>query len=69
MAKRKPRILTDEVRGKRWVRAWKEGRGHGEYVVQIWNSGTPDGKPDGDWGMPGILGLELSIVQALAQTK
>lgn len=65
MAK-KIKYLVDAVRGGRYVRARKEGR---SYVVQVWNGPSPDGEPDGDWDMPGVLGLEGSVGQALAQTE
>lgn len=67
-AVKRKRYLLDGVRGDRYIRAWKEGRGHGEIVVQIWNKPTPEGQPDGDWGMPGILGAILAVDQAIAQT-
>lgn len=60
---------NDRTVDGRFVRAWVEGRGRSqEVMVQIWNCGKPDGEPDGDWAMPGILGLNLSIQQALIQT-
>lgn len=65
----KKRYLVDEVQDGRYVRAWKEGRGRNqEVVVQIWNSGKPEGDPDGEWGMPGILGVPACVSQALKQT-
>lgn len=67
MAK-KPKYIFDGIRDGVYVRAWKEGRGHGEIVVQVWKSGKPDGEPDGDWGMPGIIG-DAAIDQAVLQTK
>ena len=68
MAKRK-RYLLDGMREGRYVRAWKEGRGHrGEVMVQVWNSGKPEGEPDGDWAMPGILPVGACISQAILQT-
>ena len=66
--KKKPHLLVDEVQDGRHVRAWKEGRGHGEYMVQVWNSGKPEGEPDGDWAMPGIIGLDGAVSQSLLQT-
>lgn len=63
------RYLFDGIRAGRWVRAWREGRGrNAEIVVQIWNIGQPEGEPDGDWGMPPLLGIELAITQACLQT-
>jgi hypothetical protein len=49
-----------------FVRAWKERR---EWVVQVWLGETPDGEPKGDWEMPGVLGLDAAIRQAVLQTK
>jgi hypothetical protein len=65
MAKKKQQFLVDELRNGRWVRAFKERR---EIVVQVWNSGKPEGEPDGDWAMPGVLGVEVSVAQAISQT-
>lgn len=65
----KKRLLVDEVRGGRYVRCWKEGRGHGEYMVQVWNGGKPEGEPDGDWVMPGALGISACVDQAILQTE
>ena len=59
------KLLVDEKRGTRYVRAWKERR---ETAVQIWNSGEPKGEPDGDWVMPSVLPAVLAIEQALLQT-
>jgi hypothetical protein len=66
--KKPKKYLFDGLKGGRYVRTWKEGRGHGEYMVQIWNKTTPEGEPDGDWAMPGVIGLEGSIDQAMLQT-
>lgn len=60
-----PKILVDHEHEGRWVKAWKE---KGSFIIQIWNSGKPEGDPDGDWEMPVILGLSGSIEQALLQT-
>ena len=55
---------------KSYVRAWKEGRGRQqEIMVQVWINGNPDGEPQGDWAMPGIIGLEGAIEQSILQTK
>lgn len=62
---KKKRLLVDEVRSGRYVRAWKERR---ETVVQIWNGGEPTGEPDGDWVMPSVLPLELAVEQSILQT-
>ena len=65
MAK-KIKYLYDGVRGGYYVRAWKEGR---EIAVQVWVNTEPEGEPNGDWAMPGIIGVEASIAQAIFQTK
>lgn len=61
-----PKILINENYEGRWVKCWKEKR---EWVVQIWNSGEPKGEPDGDWAMPGIIGMTAAIDQAIRQTE
>lgn len=76
MAK-KIKYLYDGVYTKnkvgRYVRAWKDGRS--EIAVQIWNTPEKDGswdltkQPDGDWGMPKVLGITAAIEQALMQTE
>jgi len=58
-------FVVDELRDGRYVRATKTRE---SIDIQIWNSGTPVGDPDGDWAMPKILGVEISIEQALLQT-
>lgn len=72
MAEEKPRkYKVDGLWGKtgRYVRAWTEGRGRDkEHCVQVWNSGKPEGEPQGDWGMPGVLPLNAAVEQAIAQT-
>jgi len=69
MVEKKKRYLFDGLRDGRWIRCWSEGRGRNkEIAVQIWNSGVAEGDPDGDWGMPGVLGVVLSIDQAVLQT-
>lgn len=60
-----PKLLVDEIRTGRYVRAWKQGR---SYVVQVWNGEKPDGDPVGDWEMPGVLGLDGAVFQALIQS-
>jgi hypothetical protein len=65
---KKIRYLVDGLREGRWIKLWKEGRGHGEYMVQIWNSGKPEGEPDGDWAMPGIIGAVGAMETAVLQT-
>lgn len=60
------KYLFDGVRDGCYVRAWKVRR---EIVVQVWRKKeSPDGEPDGDWVMPGILGPECAIAQAVLQT-
>lgn len=66
MAK-KTMYLIDEARGGNYVRAFRERR---DFVVQVWlNRADPVSEPDGDWSMPGRLGLELAVEQAAFQTK
>ncbi len=65
MAKRAPRILVEGIVLDKYVKAWKEGR---DYAVQVWHNKTGEGEPDGDWGMPSILGLSGSIEQSIIQT-
>lgn len=70
MAKQKtPKYMSDGVWADtgHYVRVWKERR---EYVVQVWiDKTTPDGEPDGDWSMPGVLGLSTAVAQSILQTK
>ena len=68
---KKPKYTyNSKVSDGRWVRAWSEGKGRNkEFMVQVWNNGTGEGEPDGDWAMPGILGLSTSIAQAVIQTE
>lgn len=54
-------------KGGPYIRVWKEGRQ--SIMVQVWLSGNPVGKPDGDWEMPAVLGVEVCIAQAILQTK
>lgn len=66
MAK-KIRYLVDEPRGGNYVRAFKERR---NIIVQVWlNKSEATGDPDGDWEMPGALGLDVAFAEAVAQTK
>lgn len=66
---KKHNYLFDGKRDGRYVRAWALGRGvEKEIVVQVWNSGKPEGEPDGDWGMPAVLGLTGCVDQAVLQT-
>lgn len=65
---KRKKYLLDGIHEGRYVRAWKEGRGHGEFIVQVWNGKSPEGEADGDWAMPGILGLDGSVSQAVLQT-
>ncbi len=49
-----------------FVRAWPEGRGRAkEYCVQVWLKDNPIGDPEGDWAMPGVLGIAACIAQAV----
>lgn len=65
MAK-KPKYLVNEKRRDLFIRAWSEGRGRDSIiVVQIWESGKPEGDADGDWGMPSLLRVEGAITQAI----
>jgi hypothetical protein len=61
-----PKVLLSEVRDGCYVKCWKERR---EYVVQVWLKATPEGAPDGDWSMPGVLGITASVAQAIIQTR
>ena len=64
-----PKFLLNCVRNGRWVRVWRDGRGrNSEIVVQIWNRAEPVGEPDGDWAMPGVLGVSAAVAQAELQT-
>lgn len=65
MAK-KPKILVDEIRHAHRVKVWREKR---EIVVQVWRSWKGDGEADGDWAMPGFLGLDAAIAQAVQNTE
>ena len=62
----KPKLLFDGIENKHYVRAWKEGR---DFAVQVWKGKKPEGEPAGDWLMPGVLGLDVCIAQAILQTK
>lgn len=74
-----PRYLKDGTRVAKisdvesrtdYIRAWKEGKGRdAEIAVQVWKGkDKPEGEPDGDWGMPAVLGLEAAIAQAVVQS-
>ncbi len=53
-----------------YIRAWKEGKGrNAEIAVQVWLKGKPEGEPEGDWGMPGVLPVTAAIEQAILQTS
>lgn len=69
MADKKRKYLHDEMKDGIYVRAWKEGRGHGEFMVQVWWKPKPEGEPDGDWVMPGIIGLQGAVAQAILNTS
>lgn len=67
MSKKQPRYILDGVQDGHYVRAFKERR---EIVVQVWlNKTRPEGEPDGDWCMPGVLGITAAVGQAVLQTK
>jgi hypothetical protein len=70
VSEKPPKYLFDGETKGHYVRAWREGTGrNAEIVVQVWkDKTTPDGEPDGDWGMPKVLGVDFSIKQAIAQT-
>lgn len=65
------KYAVDGVRGENYVRAWKEGKGRdAEIMVQVWlKKAAPDGEPNGDWAMPGVLGVECAISQSVIQSK
>ena len=66
----KPKYLWNMLHNEVFVRAWGEGRGRQrEIAIQVWLSGKPEGEPDGDWGMPGILPLDAAIDQAIINTR
>lgn len=70
MAEKKRKYLRDEMKDGIYVRAWKEGRGNNaEIMVQVWWKPKAEGEPDGDWVMPGILGVEASVAQAILNTR
>jgi hypothetical protein len=66
MATTRKRLLVDEVRNGRFIRAWKE---RGEIVVQVWDGDKPEGESEHEWGMPGVLGLEACVDQAILQSR
>ena len=67
MAEKKKRTVEGQD-GKHHWRAWNEGRQ--STVVQVWlNKDKADGKPDGDWEMPKVLGLSGCVSQAILQTE
>lgn len=75
---KKRRYLFDEAQvglttdhKNHYVRAWKEGRGrNAEIMVQVWYAkDKPEGEPDGDWAMPGMLPLLTAIGQAILNTQ
>lgn len=68
MSDKKPKILFDELVKGRHCRAWKEGKGRqSEMIVQVCNSGKPEGEPDVDYVMPGILPPSMSVEQTLIE--
>jgi len=79
MSDKKPNYVHDGVRlfqqqgqpdRKDYVRAWQEGRGrNADIIVQVWvGKDKPEGEPEGDWAMPGVLGIPACIAQAVVQT-
>lgn len=67
---KKPEYVVDGKRGEEYVRAWSQANGRNrEICVQVWLSGEMAGEPQGDWAMPGVLGYEAAIAQAVLQTK
>lgn len=71
MKKKTPKLLRDGLweDSGRYVRTWREGKGRQmAYMIRIWNAGKVVGECNGDWAMPGILGLGASVDQALIQT-
>lgn len=71
MAKeKKQQYVVDGPHGDAYVRAWSQGKGRNrEICVQVWLHGKMEGDPQGDWAMPGVLGYEAAIAQAIIQTK
>lgn len=69
MNDKRRKYLRDDMHNGIYVRAWKEGRGHGEYMVQVWWKPKPEGDPDGDWAMPGEVGLPAAVEQAIINTR
>jgi len=68
MTEKGPKILFDQLVKGRHVRAWKEGKGRrAEMMVQVWNSGKPEGEPDVDYAMPGILPASVAVDQTLLE--
>ena len=61
----------DEADRSDYVRAWSEGKGRNkETAVQVWKGKIkPEGDPDGDWAMPGVLSVDTAIAQAVVQTR
>jgi hypothetical protein len=71
MTEKKPKYKFDGKYNAHYVRAWKEGRGRdAEIAVQVWwAKDKPEGEPDGDWGMPGVLPVSAAIAQAVLNTQ
>jgi len=68
VSEKKPKILLEQMIKGRHVRAWKEGKGRrSEMMVQVWNSGKPEGEPDVDYAMPGILPAPVAVDQTLLE--
>ena len=67
----KIRYQFDGKYNAHYIRAWKEGRGrNSEIMVQVWFAkDKPEGEPDGDWAMPGVLPISAAIAQAVLNTE
>lgn len=64
-----PETLVDEIRDGRYVRVWKEGHSRGHYLILIWETDKPEGRPKWEWSMPSIAGLDKSVTKALYQSS
>ena len=70
MADKKVKYLYDEMKDGIYARAWREGRGrNSEIIVHVWWKPKPEGEPDGDWGMPGMLPVSAAVDQAILNTR
>lgn len=58
------------VQHGRYYEATKEGRGRNSaIVVKVWNGDKKEGEPTHEWEMPGILGMDAAIAQAIVQSR